>query len=93
MRTKEEQEQFRNALRLRSEYETKAVPKSAWRHHRSNDLYYIERVALLESDLSVVVVYRSPLSNVSWVRPVAEFLDGRFKRSTNEDEFWKDKSH
>jgi len=55
------------------------VPGGRWRH-RTGGVYEVVCVGYLESDLSGVVVYRADSGGVAWVRPVAEFMDGRFTR-------------
>ena len=46
--------------------------------HRKGGLYRIVARGLLESDLTPVVVYRALTGGECWVRPTAEFQDGRF---------------
>lgn len=53
------------------------VPGSMWTH-RKGGVYHIITTAIRESDLTPVVVYEG--NGLRWVRPVAEFMDGRFKR-------------
>lgn len=62
--------------------------KSLWVHVKTGHLYYIRTLAWNESDLTPVVVYQrfdeTPESFIDfyldeiWVRPLSEFLDGRF---------------
>lgn len=49
-----------------------------WLHTKSGGIYRAETVALCEADLTPVVVYRGA-DGIAWTRPLAEFLDGRFK--------------
>lgn len=51
---------------------------------KSDGLYAFICEAKLEADLSPVIVYQSLEHGTIWVRPRAEFFDGRFKevRST-----------
>lgn len=50
-----------------------------WRHKKSDYRYIVITHALLENDLSTVVVYqRADDCGPVWVRPLSEFLDGRF---------------
>lgn len=42
-------------------------------------MYVVECYAKIESDLSDVVVYREMHGSKHWVRPAAEFEDGRFQ--------------
>lgn len=55
-----------------------------YRHMKSDGLYAFICEAKLEADLSPVIVYQSLEHGTIWVRPRAEFFDGRFKevRST-----------
>lgn len=63
-------------------------PRSRWRHKKTGTVYWVLSVGLLEADLTPHVVYtedcvdESPLR----LRPVVEFLDGRFEPYVPEDE-------
>lgn len=46
-------------------------------HRKSGNLYQVSQLAYRESDLEVVVIYHD-VNMVHWVRPLSEFLDGRF---------------
>ena len=46
-------------------------------HKKSGNLYQVSQLAYRESDLDVVVIYHD-VNLVHWVRPLSEFLDGRF---------------
>lgn len=46
-------------------------------HLKSGGLYQVSQLAYRESDLEVVVIYHDE-NMVHWVRPLSEFLDGRF---------------
>lgn len=46
-------------------------------HKKSGNLYQVSQLAYRESDLEVVVIYHD-VNLVHWVRPLSEFLDGRF---------------
>ncbi|MEO0861129.1 MAG: DUF1653 domain-containing protein [Pseudomonadota bacterium] len=51
-----------------------------WQHKKSGGLYVVvERSAYIEADLTPAVVYRSLFDGAVWVRPAAEFFDGRFR--------------
>lgn len=53
---------------------------SLWRHKKTDTIYTIKDLAILESDLSLVVSYEElDDSKVHWIRPLSEFLDGRFE--------------
>ena len=59
------------------------VPRgSIWKHVKTNTLYTVKDIVVVESDLTLVVSYSkltvSPQFN--WIRPLDEFLDGRFER-------------
>jgi hypothetical protein len=55
------------------------LPKigSRWRH-RKGALYEVVSNARLEGTLEAVVVYRDEAVGMTWVRPLSEFIDGRF---------------
>lgn len=50
---------------------------SCWRHVKSGKVYWIVRIGKIEADLTEAVVYEDSFRNV-WVRPYANFMDGRF---------------
>lgn len=62
-------------------------PHSRWRHKRRQTIYLVLAVGLLQAsdgDLhnhegEQLVVYRDISSQQVWVRPLREFLDGRFE--------------
>ena len=61
----------------------KEVPiGSLWRHLKTDTLYTVKDIVLVESDLTFAVSYQKlgDLSRLRWLRPLDEFLDGRFKR-------------
>jgi len=61
----------------------KEVPVgSLWRHIKTDTLYTIKDIVVVESDLTFAVSYQKlgDLSRLRWLRPLDEFLDGRFKR-------------
>lgn len=52
-----------------------------WRHRKTGHTYRVVLVALNEADLTPVVIYERVEPgerSTPWVRPVTEFLDGRF---------------
>lgn len=53
---------------------------SIWRHLKTETLYTIKDLVVKESDLTVCVSYQKLMigSQVHWIRPLDEFLDGRF---------------
>ena len=48
-------------------------------HLKTGRVYQVVNLAYCESDLEVVVIYHDE-SMVQWVRPLSEFMDGRFKQ-------------
>ena len=75
----------------------KEVPVgSLWRHIKSDTLYTVKDLVVVESDLTFAVSYtclgdpsrlhwlevspRHDTSRLHWLRQLDEFLDGRFKR-------------
>lgn len=57
-----------------------------WFNVKTGGLYVIvEDNALKEHDRAQMVVYRSLLTGQVWVRPLAEFYDGRFKLLSQEE--------
>lgn len=59
------------------------VPRgSIWKHVKTDTLYTVKDIVVVESDLTLAVSYSkltvSPQFN--WIRPLDEFLDGRFER-------------
>ena len=55
---------------------------SLWRHLRTDNLYTVKDIVVVESDLTLAVSYKrlGETSRLHWLRPLDEFLDGRFKR-------------
>ena len=51
-----------------------------WTHVRTNDVYELLMPAVIEATQQAVVVYRSLVTGIRWVRPSTEFYDGRFVR-------------
>ena len=61
----------------------KEVPVgSLWRHLKTDNLYTVKDIVVVESDLTLAVSYKrlGDTSRLHWLRPLDEFLDGRFKR-------------
>lgn len=61
----------------------KEVPiGSLWRHIKTDTLYTVKDIVVVESDLTLAVSYKrlGDTSHLHWLRPLDEFLDGRFKR-------------
>lgn len=63
------------------ELETRCpAPGSKWRH-RSGGVYHVVGPCIIEATLTPAVSYVSDVpdaSQIPWVRPLDEFLDGRF---------------
>lgn len=71
--------EVQNDLALRRE----EIPVgSLWRHIKSDTLYTVKDIVVVEFDLTLAVSYKSlgDTSRLHWLRPLDEFLDGRFKR-------------
>lgn len=50
-----------------------------WRHVKRGSTYRIVALGLLESTRRYCVVYQEEDGGQIWIRPLAEFLDGRFE--------------
>ena len=51
-----------------------------WQHVKTGGLYeLVETKAMMRADITAVVIYRSLFDGQLWVRPHAEFFDGRFR--------------
>lgn len=60
---------------------------SVWRHRKTGTKYVVLHVGMIESGLVPCVVYRLHMEpGVVWVRPVTEFVDGRFENLDGEPE-------
>ena len=57
---------------------------SLWRH-RSGGLYLVVARGLIEATLTPAVAYRGLGHGRVFIRPLAQFLDGRFTRQPNTD--------
>ena len=55
---------------------------SLWRHLKTDTLYTVKDIVVVESDLTLAVSYKrlGDANCLHWLRPLDEFLDGRFKR-------------
>lgn len=53
---------------------------SIWRHLKTETLYTVKDIVVRENDLALCVSYQKLMigSQVHWIRPLGEFLDGRF---------------
>ena len=62
--------------KIRDEY--RIVGKN-FTHLKTGRVYQVVNLAYRESDLEIVVVYHDEYM-VHWVRPLSEFMDGRFQQ-------------
>lgn len=51
---------------------------SRWMHVRAGGTYTVVAGVVVEATVTPAVAYRSDQTEVTWVRPLDEFLDGRF---------------
>jgi hypothetical protein len=51
---------------------------SRWTHRNGGTYEVVVGLARIEATLEAAVVYRSLERGIVWVRPLAEFIDGRF---------------
>lgn len=51
-----------------------------FRHRKTGGYYDVIAVAEIEATLATVVVYKAHGDGRVWVRPIGEFMDGRFAR-------------
>lgn len=72
-------EQYEQVIRVLGGTQQTAEPV-AWKHVRTGGLYRILAEGKMEADGSNVVVYQGIATGLVWVRPMAEFHDGRFER-------------
>jgi len=56
---------------------------TGWRHVKTGKVYWIVRLGKIEADLTEAVIYEDSHGEV-WVRPEAEFMDGRFAPLSSE---------
>ncbi len=54
-----------------------------WRH-RKGGTYEVISNARIEATLEAAVIYRDEVTGMTWVRPLAEFIDGRFTKLLGE---------
>lgn len=52
---------------------------SRWTHVRAGGRYVVRMGVVIESTVTPAVAYYSLETGVVWVRPLDEFLDGRFQ--------------
>jgi hypothetical protein len=54
-------------------------------HKKTGGYYFLQAIGSIESTLEKVAIYRSRKTNDYWVRPIAEFSDGRFEAVPEEN--------
>lgn len=64
-------------LSLLEPYNETITVGSKWLHLKSKHTYEVVAIGYLESSLTTIVVYKG-VEGLVWVRPITEFLDGRF---------------
>ncbi len=57
---------------------TKLFPGQVYRHRKGGEYRVLLLLGTQEATLEPVVIYASTENSRVWVRPVTEFLDGRF---------------
>ena len=62
-----------------------------YRHKKTGGIYCVLHMATIEADKMPAIVYRSEKHDTIWVRPEAEFCDGRFEKVTDFREVWPEK--
>ena len=62
--------------KIRDEYH---IVGNNFTHLKTGRVYQVVNLAYHESNLEIVVVYHDE-SMVHWVRPLSEFMDGRFQQ-------------
>lgn len=62
--------------KIRDEYH---IVGKNFTHLKTGRVYQVVNLAYCESNLEIVVVYHDE-SMVHWVRPLSEFMDGRFQQ-------------
>lgn len=80
--TNDEREAALIEQRVRLGHNARRAPQgSHWRHRKTGGVYVIDHHGLIEATLEPAVVYRPKdgTPGLVWVRPAAEFFDGRFE--------------
>lgn len=57
---------------------TDPEPQSMWRHVKTRGLYSVDGFCMIEATMQRGVIYTAQRDGTVWVRPLAEFMDGRF---------------
>lgn len=57
-----------------------------WEHLKTGGIYRILNFGRIEADQTECVIYECIITGNVWVRPKAEFFDGRFKQWPTKDE-------
>jgi hypothetical protein len=53
---------------------------SLWRHVKRGSTYTVRCMCIVEAAMVTSVCYQSTGDGTSWVRPLSEFMDGRFEK-------------
>lgn len=51
---------------------------SRWRHLKRGSTYRVLDTGVIEATLTACVIYTADADGTTWVRPLSEFMDGRF---------------
>lgn len=73
----DKEDMIETLLSLLEPYRETVTVGSKWLHLKSKHTYEVIAVGYLESSLTTIVVYKGS-EGLVWVRPITEFLDGRF---------------
>jgi hypothetical protein len=52
---------------------------SRWRHLKRGSTYEVLGTGVIEATLAACVIYKAEADGTTWVRPLHEFMDGRFE--------------
>lgn len=69
-----------DARRKLASYREQVPVNSRWKHLKTGGVYWVQALAIQEASGAIMVVYRQCDIGTPWVRPLSEFLDGRFVR-------------
>lgn len=53
---------------------------SRWRHLKRGTTYRVQGGCIIEATMQTAVIYVAEADGTTWVRPLAEFMDGRFSK-------------
>ncbi len=54
------------------------APGSRWRHVKRGTTYAVVDTGIIEATMTTCVIYKADADGTTWVRPLSEFVDGRF---------------